>query len=93
MQQLTHASQIFTTTDDVSTALLELVATLNEDDHSVAVAIPALNHEGDVVELTMTVTTASAFVVVPIGATPDDERRIRPASLAATTTLRAQITT
>jgi hypothetical protein len=93
MQQLTHASQIFTTTDDVSTALLELVATLNREDHSVAVAIPVLNYEGDVVELTMTVNTASGFVVVPINATADDERRIRPASLAATTALRAQSTT
>lgn len=90
MQQLTHASQTFTTTDEVSTALLDLVASLRGDDHSMAVAVPVLTHEGEVIELTMTMNTSSAFVIVPIDSTSAGEQMITTASAAAVRALRSR---
>lgn len=66
---MTHASVTFTTTDDVSAAILAFVASIGS--RSEAVAIPALRVDGEVMEVRMTLNADSAFVVLPVG---DDEQ-------------------
>lgn len=93
MQQVTHASRTFTTTDEVCIALLELVSALDPQEHAEAVILPALDHEGVLVELKMTVNATSAFVIVPVEMDVPDEEALNRASAAAADELRSRVTT
>ncbi|WP_132438199.1 MULTISPECIES: hypothetical protein [unclassified Rathayibacter] len=88
MQQMTHASATFTTTDDVCAALLAFVGSIAAGDHSESVAIPALRVDGQVMEVRMTVNAHSAFVVVPVDADAQDERALLAASKSVVSELR-----
>lgn len=87
MQQITHASATFTTTDDVCTALLAFVGSIATGGHSESVAIPALRVDGQVMEVRMTVNADSAFVVVPVDADAQDERALLAASASVVSEL------
>lgn len=90
MQQMTHASVTFTTTDDVCAALLSLVGSIHGTNHAESVAIPALRVDGEVMEIRMTVNAQSAFVVVPIEVDAQDSDALATASASAVSELQAQ---
>ncbi|ROP44387.1 MULTISPECIES: hypothetical protein [unclassified Rathayibacter] len=87
MQQMTHASATFTTTDDVCTALLTFVGSIAAGGHSESVAIPALRADGQVMEVRMTVNADSAFVVVPVDTDAQDEHALLAASASVVSEL------
>ena len=90
MQQLTHGTKVFVTSDAVAEALLELAAEIRGQQHLEPVTVPAFMYEGHFVETLLLLSPGVELIAVAVN-TPMAAASETVATAAAVVAIRHRI--